>query len=261
MMDVVHTAVISGASGGIGGATAIKLASLGYCLALLGRSSAKLKAVKKACMSINNNATVNIYPTDVTKTESIAATHKKVMEDFREIDLLVDSVGIVPVGTLLELTEADWEMAIATCLTGTVRIVSKFAKNMQKRGYGQIILINGILSIQPDPKFVVSSTITGAIKNFAKSISRDLGSYGVRVNVVNPGATKTPLLDVIIDQFSQNSSQSVRTIEAQLEDGALLGRLALPEDVANVVAFLAAKESSYINGAFIQLDGGTSLAM
>ena len=164
-------AVINGAYGGIGKAIALKLSNDGYTLALMGRNIKKLESLRKEI----NNGDIKIYAADTKEHDQIDRACIKILENFDRIDVLVNAVGIVPIGSLSEINQKVWKNAIQTCLLGQIHLVTSFSKSMRTAKSGSIILINGVLSIQPDPNFVVSSTLAGAINNFAKAISKDLG--------------------------------------------------------------------------------------
>jgi NAD(P)-dependent dehydrogenase (short-subunit alcohol dehydrogenase family) len=131
---------------------------------------------------------------------------------------------------------------------------------MIKNKAGKIVLINGVLSLQPDPNLIISSTITGGMNNFAKALSRDLGKHNIRVNTINPGATTSPLWDSVVKDLAKAFQIEEKVIFEKANSDSPLGRIAKIDDIANAVNFLCEDNSKYINGAFITVDGGASVA-
>jgi NAD(P)-dependent dehydrogenase (short-subunit alcohol dehydrogenase family) len=171
------------------------------------------------------------------------------------VKVLINSVGIVPVGSLLDVKESAWQEAFQVSFMGCVNFIRNFSPLMKIHG-GSIVIINGVLAIQPDPSLVVSAAVTGALRNFAKAISKDLIQYGIRVNSILPGATQTPLLENIASQLSLINKSTSKKIISNIVASNPLGRLATPKDIAHTTNFLCSKFASYINGAFIAVDGG-----
>lgn len=255
--------VINGAYGGMGSAIAARMIKTGYSLALLGRDEKKLELLNEGLLEHNKNATCTIkkYLVNMKDISLISSVSDKIFSDFGRVDILVNAAGIVPpIGGILDINNEQWLEAIHTSLFGTIGIVKNFSNKMINQNNGKIILINGVISIQPDPLFVISSTLTGAINNFAKAVSKELGKFGVKVNVINPGITQTTLLDRVVEKISEKFKISKADISKQMIDNTPLGRMATVDDIADNVEFLCSEKSNFINGAFITIDGGASVA-
>jgi NAD(P)-dependent dehydrogenase (short-subunit alcohol dehydrogenase family) len=254
-------AVINGAYGGMGYAIARRLAQTGYSLILLGRDYKKLETIKIKLQDVlHKDCQIVIHEVDVKNNESMTKAALSVMQNNYLIDVLINAVGMVPVGNILEVSEDNWEDAIQTSLMSAVRLIKNFSPLMIKNNSGKIVLINGILSRQPEPGLIISSTITGAINNFAKALSRDMGRCNIRVNTINPGATATPLWDGVVKDLAKAYKLEEKDITDQAKAQSPLGRIATIEDIANAVNFLCDDSSQFINGAFITIDGGASVA-
>jgi 3-oxoacyl-[acyl-carrier protein] reductase len=254
-------AVINGAYGGMGSAIARNLAESGYSLILLGRNHDKLLSCQRRLQDqLHENCCIVCYEVDVKNNQSVANAALSAMQNNYHIDVLVNSVGIVPIGNIQNVTEEHWENAIQTSLMSAIRLVKNFSPLMVRNRTGKIVLINGVLSRQPEPNLIISSTITGAINNFAKALSRDMGQHNIRVNTINPGATTTPLWDSVIKDLANTYQVAEETIAEQAKAQVPLGRIANVKDIANAVSFLCHENSHFINGAFITIDGGASIA-
>jgi NAD(P)-dependent dehydrogenase (short-subunit alcohol dehydrogenase family) len=253
-----HYVVINGAYGGMGFAIANKLAESGYSLILLGRNKNKLNDGYVEIKGRFNGIDIVCYEVNVKENSSMEKAAFAAKQAGYKIDAIVNAVGVVPIGSILEVTEENWENAIQTSLMSAVRLVKSFAPLMIENKAGKIILINGVLSRQPEPSLIISSTVTGAINNFAKALSRDMGKHNIRVNTLNPGATETPLWERVVNQLAATYQIDKEKITEQAKSQVPLGRIAKVDDIA--VSFLCSDSSQFINGAFITIDGGASVA-
>lgn len=256
MTNQSQVALINGAYGGMGTAIATRLQQQGFALALLGRQMDRLNQLKQQLLAADTNANIQCYSIDVRDEQALPEVAPAIVKHFKYIDVLINAVGIVPIGNLLEVNEQQWHEALATSLMSAVRLVTTFLPTLIKQNSGNVVLINGKLAQQPDANFVISSTITGAIRNFAKAISQQLATHNIRVNTINPGATATPLWDSVRSQLANKLDCSVDTLQQQIADNNPLGRIATVADIANAVSFLCSSAAEYINGTSITIDGG-----
>lgn len=260
MNTLKKTALINGAYGGIGSEIAKELAKTGYDLILMGRDSNKLEILAAEVRKFYPTQDILIQFADSTQPESMQLAANKIKEKISAVDVLINTVGQVPIGHIETVTEEDWYTAFQVSLMSAVRLVKYFLPSLIKQKNGSIILINGILSVQPDSNFIISSTITGAIRNLIKALSHDLAHHNIRVNGINPGVTKTPLWDKITHTLGSKAQISAEMITDKVSASNPLKRIAKPTDIANVVKFLCDDASEYINGTIINIDGGQTLA-
>lgn len=254
-----RVAVVSGATGGMGSAICARLACAGATVIMLGRDDAKLQRTRESLATkwgIGERLATRVV--DIGNAQSVDETVTEIVEAHEQIDILVHAAGDGPVAPLLETTEVMWNETIQGKLLGTVRLTRAVAANMALYRHGRIVIVNGAFSREPDPLFSVNSTVNAGLAGFGKSAARDLGRLGIRVNVVNPGATTTPLWNRICHDLSQRFGISADDVDSQAREKIPLGVLASPEDIGEVVAFLASPASHYLNGASISVDGGAT---
>ncbi|MDA8861691.1 3-oxoacyl-[acyl-carrier-protein] reductase [Gammaproteobacteria bacterium] len=228
--------LISGASRGIGAAIAIHLASLGYKVIGTARSEFKF-----------DKPSDNLIPLklDITCRESIKDCAAKLKEQNLLPDILINNAGITSDQLFLRMKDDEWDNVLATNLTGTFNLTKVFIKNMIKNRYGRIINISSISGLMGNPGQVNYSSAKAGLSGFTKSLAKEVGSRNITVNSVAPGFIETDMTS-FLDEGSKN------TIIKDIP----LNRLGSPEDVSELVAFLAGDESQYITGQTISIDGG-----
>ncbi|MDA9123922.1 3-oxoacyl-[acyl-carrier-protein] reductase [Gammaproteobacteria bacterium] len=228
--------LISGASRGIGAAIAIHLASLGYKVIGTARSEFKF-----------DKPSDNLIPLklDITCRESIKDCTTKLKEQNLLPDILINNAGITSDQLFLRMKDDEWDNVLATNLTGTFNLTKAFIKNMIKNRYGRIINISSISGLMGNPGQVNYSSAKAGLSGFTKSLAKEVGSRNITVNSVAPGFIETDMTS-FLDEGSKN------TIIKDIP----LNRLGSPEDVSELVAFLAGDESQYITGQTISIDGG-----
>ena len=228
--------LISGASRGIGAAIAKHLASLGYKVIGTARSEFKF-----------DKPSDNLIPLklDITCRESIKNCAAKLKEQNLLPDILINNAGITSDQLFLRMKDDEWDNVLATNLTGTFNLTKAFIKNMIKNRYGRIINISSISGLMGNPGQVNYSSAKAGLSGFTKSLAKEVGSRNITVNSVAPGFIETDMTS-FLDEGSKN------TIIKDIP----LNRLGSPEDVSELVAFLAGDESQYITGQTISIDGG-----
>lgn len=257
-----RVALVSGATGGMGSAISKRLATAGMRVIMLGRDERRLAHAK---LALGGGAIVQdallTHVVDIADPDSVRGVVDEISQRFSKIDLLVHAAGDGPVASLLETNESMWQRSIQGKLMGTVRLTHAVAAEMCRYQDGHIVIVNGVFSKEPDPLFPINSTINCALAGFAKSVARDLGTQGVRLNVVNPGATQTALWDEIASAIGTRFGITPEAVTEQVIGKIPLGRLATTTDVANVVVMLASPICAYLNGATVNVDGGATAAL
>jgi 3-oxoacyl-[acyl-carrier protein] reductase len=232
------TALVTGGSRGIGRAIALELGAAGASVVVGFRGGqAEAEAVAE---EIGGRA----VHADVSDPEAARA----LVEDAGEVDILVNNAGITRDGLLARMPDEDWRDVIETNLSGMFYTCRAAARPMMKRRSGAIVNISSIVGVHGNPGQTNYGAAKAGIIGFTKSLARELGSRGVRANVVAPGYVTTQLTDVLPDAAK----------DAMLA-ATPLGRLGDPEDVARAVRFLCSDEASFITGEVLLVDGGLGM--
>ena len=238
--------LITGAAQGIGLATALKFAREGATVIVCDVSLAGVDAAVSQCLDAG--ATAQGYVMDVTQREMVDAVVAKVMAQFGRIDVLVNNAGITQDARLQKMTLEQFDRVIDVNLRGVFHCAQAVADTMVAQGSGVILNASSVVGIYGNFGQTNYAATKFGVIGFTKTWSRELGPKGVRVNAVAPGFISTPILSTIPEK-----------VIAEMEHRVPLRRLGKPEEIANVYAFLASDEASYINGAVIEVSGGMSV--
>jgi 3-oxoacyl-[acyl-carrier protein] reductase len=254
--------LVSGATGGIGGAIVSEMARAGDLVVMLGRDRDRLERRRaELAAQVGGDCSLATQQTDINVAESVDRAVAGVVERFGRLDAVVHAAGDGPVAPLAETTDDMWHTTFNSKLMGAVRLVRAAAGPMAARGRGSIVLVNGAFRSVPDPLFPVNSAINAGLAAFAKAVSRDLGRSGVRVNVVDPGAVDTALWAQTAKELGERTGGTADDVNAQVVAQTPLGALTSPVDIAHLVRFLLSPEAAHLTGAAITIDGGACPAL
>ena len=239
-----RTAVVTGASRGIGKAIALALAKDGFNVVInYNGNKEKAKQVKKECEDFGVNAiTVKANVADFTESENLI---KEAVSTFGSIDVLVNNSGITKDTLLLRMKEEDFDSVIDVNLKGTFNTIKHAARQMMKQRSGSIINMSSVVGISGNAGQINYAASKAGVIGLTKSVARELASRGIRANAVAPGFIETDMTDELNDKAKE---EILKTIP--------LNDTGKSEDVANLVAFLASEKSRYITGQVIHVDGG-----
>lgn len=238
------TAVVTGASRGIGRAIAVRLAKLGANVVVNYRTSED--AVRKVVKEIEAlGVKVLAIQADISSYNDVENMMKKCIKEFGSIDILVNNAGITKDGLLMRMKEEDFDNVIDINLKGAFNCTKHVSAIMLKQRSGRVINISSVTGLTGNAGQVNYSAAKAGIIGMTKSVAREFASRGVTCNAVAPGYIQTDMTDILP---AKGMDSIMNTIP--------LKRLGNPEDVANVVAFLASEEASYITGQVISVDGG-----
>jgi 3-oxoacyl-[acyl-carrier protein] reductase len=249
------TALVSGSTQGIGRATAMELSRLGARVILLARNEAKLAEVKSE-LSLVNNAEHEWLVADFSNPKDVAVAVKTAVEKFGPIHILINNTGGPPSGKAIEADLDSFRSAFEMHLICNHVLTTAVVPGMKASGYGRIVNVISTSVKQPLPNLGVSNTIRGAVANWAKTLSNELGPFNITVNNVLPGATETGRLTALAEKKASKSGESVSEIIENMGKASPIGRVAQPDEVANAICFLASPAASYINGINLPVDGG-----
>ncbi len=243
-MEQKKTALVTGASGGIGRAIAIKLAKDGAQVAIhFNGNEEKALNIKKEIEEFGGTA--EVFRCNIADFDECEKLIKAVKKTFGSIDILVNNAGITRDGLVARMSEKDFDDVINTNLKGTFACIRHSARIMMKQRKGRIINISSVSGVQGNAGQANYCSSKAGIIGLTKSVARELSARNVTCNAVAPGFIKTEMTDVLSDDVKA-------AIKAQIP----LGRIGEPEDIANAVAFLASDEASYITGQTLVVDGG-----
>jgi len=245
-------ALITGGSKGIGKAIAFELAAEGADLALCARGDGPLQAT--AAELRRTGVRVVARAADVTDGPAITGFVEAAARELGGLDILVNNAGGGLPGTFEEVDEARWRADLEVKLFAAMRCVRAALPHLKRSDQPRIININSIVGRQSAPAYIANSTDRGACLAFNKVLSDNLAAYGILVNSVNPGNVKSEAWGSTLEYFAPD--QALEAYYVKVAQDTPLRRVAEPEEVAAVVAFLAGKRASYITGASIDVDGG-----
>jgi 3-oxoacyl-[acyl-carrier protein] reductase len=236
-------AIITGAAQGIGFATARKFLDEGAIVAV---ADVKDEAVHGAVEQLKlNGEVVEGFAVDVTKREQIGAMVERVKDRYGRVDVLVNNAGITLDARLQKMTDEQFDRVIDVNLKGVYNCAKAVLDTMIGQGSGVILNASSVVGIYGNYGQTNYAASKFGVIGFVKTWAREVGPKGIRCNAVAPGFISTPILQTIPDEVMR-----------KLTDRVPLKRLGRPEEVANVYAFLASDEASYINGAVIEVAGG-----
>lgn len=253
------TAIVCGSTQGIGLAAAMELSALGANLILIARNEDKLKT---ACAQLNQNGHQHhsYLVADFSKPSELESLITTFLVD-KSVEILVNNTGGPAGGLIHEAKTSEFLDAFNQHLICNHIMVQAVKDKMIAAGYGRIINVISTSVKQPLANLGVSNTVRGAVANWSKTLANELGQYNITVNNVLPGATDTVRLKSIIETKSSKTGQSEDAIKMGMANESPMGRIAQPEEIGNVIAFLASPAASYVNGINIPVDGGRTKSL
>ncbi len=252
-------AIVCGSTQGIGKASAIELASMGACLTLIARNEEKLKSVvseldtslgqKHECITVDFS-----FPQELKKKIEAYVSSKIV-------EILINNTGGPPGGLAIEAKPEDFVKAFSDHLLCNHILAQAVVPGMKSKKFGRIINIISTSVKIPIKGLGVSNTVRGAVANWSKTLANELGSFGITVNNVLPGATMTARLETVLNDKSKQSGKSFDELRMEMIQEIPAKRIAAPHEIAAAVGFLASPAAGYINGVNIPVDGGRTGAL
>jgi NAD(P)-dependent dehydrogenase (short-subunit alcohol dehydrogenase family) len=249
-------ALITGAGAGIGRSTALLFAEEGAKVVAQDLKAAAAEETVQLITKAGGEAVA--IGGDVTSRADAEAMVKKAVETYGRLDVLFNNAGIWRGGTILDISEEDWDRTMGVNVKG-IYLVSRYAvQQMMRQEGGSIINAASVAALRGSPMSAAYNASKGAVLLLTKCMALDFGRYGIRVNCTCPGVIETQMADELLSYRSLGDDDRKQALLETYEERHAVGRLGQPEDVAKVVLFLASDESSFVSGAAWPVDGGLS---
>jgi 3-oxoacyl-[acyl-carrier protein] reductase len=251
-----RVAMVAASSKGIGRAIATSLLAEGCRVSICARTADEIEAAREEMAAAAPITEVFGSRCDVTSAEDLSAWYAATVERFRKVDILVTNSGGPPAARFFDLTEEKWREGIDIVLFNVLRLSRLVLPGMRERKWGRIIHVSSFVAKQPTALLTISSTLRAGLSALTKTMSNEFCKDGVLVNTVLPGYVLTDRQKHLNEIRSKEEGISLEAYTARTAATIPLGRSGRPEEIGDVVAFLASERASYITGATIQVDGG-----
>jgi 3-oxoacyl-[acyl-carrier protein] reductase len=246
-------AIVTGASQGIGRATAVRLARDFSAVVLVARSKDELE---KTAVAVNSaGAESLIYPLDMREPQSAELVVNGTLDRFGRIDALLNIAGAVPQIDLFEMTDAQWDDGMALKFHGARRLTVR-AWDALKASKGSVVLISGSAALDPKPGFAAVAAVNAAILALAKAFAEQGIKDGVQVNSVVPGAVLTGRRLSFMDHWAPEHGMSVEEAMEKFPEMAGIARYGKPEEIADLMAYMVSPAARWMTGSCVRMDGG-----
>ena len=253
-------AIVMAASRGLGYASALGLAREGCKLIVCSRDQARIE-LAAATITKETGAEVKALVADVSSASEAKRLVDAAVSAYGGLEIVVHNAGGPPAGETLQMTEEQWQKAFEQNLLSFTRIVGAAAPEMKKAGYGRVLTIASSSIKQPIPNLALSNALRAGVWGIAKTLSRELAPQGILVNVIAPGRIDTERIAELDQANATKSGKSIEDVRKASVGSIPLGRLGRPEELANLVVFLASQAGSYITGQAITVDGAAGTAL
>jgi len=251
-------ALVCGSTQGIGKATALALANEGARITLVSRNESKLVEV---LAELPKDSGHDYIVADFTNPEDLKAKVNAYIDEYQGFHILVNNTGGPKSGALFSATTEEFTNAFNMHVICNQILAQAVVPYMKTEGYGRIINVISTSVKEPIPMLGVSNTIRNAVANWSKTLSTELGEFGITANNVLPGFTDTARLDQIIKIKAERSNMSEEAMAGLMKSWVPAKRFAKPEETANAIAFLASEAAAYINGINLPVDGGRTKSL
>jgi len=254
------TALVTGASSGLGFAAARTLAAEGARVVIVSRSK---ENIEKAATAIHADSGADVIPltADLSETAGIADLVERARAAAGPITILVANAGGPPAGRFDELAADRFDVAYRLTLLATVELCRSVLPDMKAAGWGRIVAITSTSVKQPIDGLLLSNTFRPGLTGFLKTLSREVGGHGITVNSVAPGYTDTERLESLVRKTAKDKGTTGEAVRAEWAAATAMGRIGEPEEIAAAVAWLCSRQAGYISGAVLPVDGGRTLGL
>jgi 3-oxoacyl-[acyl-carrier protein] reductase len=248
-------ALVAASSSGLGKAVALRLSKEGAKLAICARNENNVFKARDR-IAAETGGIVQAYTTDVTRNDQVEHMVADIMSTLGSIDILVCNAGGPPPGFVEDFSPDDYRKAVELNLISTISLCYEVLPHMRENRWGRIICIASVSAKQPVPNLILSNTARAGVLGFAKSLSEQVAPFGISVNSVCPGYTKTERVEELARSHADSGKGTQEDFYKGIEASIPMKRLGTTEEFAHTVAFLASEGAGYITGAALQIDGG-----
>ncbi|MFA8438568.1 SDR family NAD(P)-dependent oxidoreductase [Pueribacillus sp. YX66] len=245
-------AIVTGGARGIGAATALKLARNGAKIAIFDMNNSMAAETVEKVRNLGSDG--RFFSVDVTSREQVEEAVEKTMSEFGKIDILINNAGVLKDYLIDDMTEEAWDSVINVNLKGSFLCAQSAQKYMKKQQYGKIVMVSSLAATGTKGRVNYSSAKAG-IQGMTKSLSIELGSFGINVNAVAPGFIDTEMSNVSKASAKNRGIKDFDAFKKSFINSNPIQRVGRPEDVANVISFLASSEADYVTGQVIYVSG------
>ncbi|MBN1122751.1 MAG: SDR family oxidoreductase [Anaerolineae bacterium] len=251
-----RVALVAAASQGLGYATALQLSREGALVVICSRDEAKINAARDAIRTETGSPVLAVRA-DVTIPGDIECLLDLAVEEFGGLDILVTNAGGPPTAAFDEIDDALWKKSVDLTLMSAVRLIRGALPHLRQSTAPSVLTITSVSVKQPIANLVLSNSIRMAVIGLTKTLALELGAEGIRFNSILPGWTETERVLELMEDRAERNGTSVEEEIAKQTASTPLGRVATPEEFANVATFLCSPAASYVNGVMLQVDGGS----
>jgi 3-oxoacyl-[acyl-carrier protein] reductase len=252
-----RVAIVGGASEGIGKATAMMLAAEGCRVVMAARRPDVLDAAANDVRELTRGAVLGV-PCDMSKQADIRTLVERTVSEFFALDIVVNNAGGPPLGRFEQHADEQWQRALETNLMSVVWTTREALPHLKRSGQGRIINITSTAVKEPIDGLILSNTVRLGTTGLAKTLSRELGEFGITVNNVGPGLTMTSRIRPVIEAQARAEGKSFDEMHDERARRIPVRRIGEAEDVAALVVFLASAQARQISGQTILVDGGAT---
>lgn len=239
-------AIVTGAGQGIGRSIALKLGQEGADVVIAEVNPDTGTQTQKEVEALGRKSL--FIPVDVANQKQVQNMVNQVLKAWKRIDILINNAGFDRPGSLLKVKEEDWDAVLGVHLKGTLNCIQAVAPHMIENNYGKILNLSSIWGKRGALSEISYSTAKAGIIGLTKSVARELGRYQINVNAILPGLIMTPTIAKMAEKYLN-----------MIIENTPIKRAGQPEEVANVVAFLASDEASFMTGAMVEVSGGWNM--
>jgi 3-oxoacyl-[acyl-carrier protein] reductase len=248
-------ALVAGSSRGLGRAIAEELAAEGAALILCARDAAPLENAR-AEIAARFGTRVSALAVDLARPGEVSRLAETALRDHGRVDILVTNAGGPPAGPFESHDEAAWRATVELTLLATVELIRAVLPGMKERRCGRILNVTSIAVKQPVDNLILSNAVRAAVTGMARTLANEVAPFGITVNNLMPGYTRTERLQHLVDTLVAREGITAEAVEARWIQETPAGRLGEPRELAALAAFLASERAAYITGQSIAVDGG-----